>query len=152
VAPNFETTQIFTPKEYSPIEITQATPPFWNLKIAMYFIYSLGVLLFAIRFIVNLVNMQRRISKNENINKGNFIYVLLQDYRIPHSFFKYLFFNKTNYKSNAIPIEVQLHEKTHAKQLHSLDIIIITSNCILVSSFNLYTETSYKTKSRILSR
>lgn len=100
-------------------------PSFFDLETTLWFIYGIGVLLFAIRFFNNLFQMQRRISKNENIRNRSFIYVLLQENLIPHSFFKYIFFNKTRYESNHIPKEVVLHEETHAKQLHSLDIIIL---------------------------
>ncbi|WP_296311139.1 M56 family metallopeptidase [Winogradskyella sp. UBA3174] len=125
VTTDFEISPLFIPIEPSFIETPIEEPPFWNLETVLWFVYGLGALLFSLRFIKNLTNMYRRISNNENVVKDSFIYVLLKDYRIPHSFFKYLFFNKSIYESNAIPKEVQLHEETHAKQLHSLDIIIV---------------------------
>jgi beta-lactamase regulating signal transducer with metallopeptidase domain len=125
VITDFETIQPLTPLAYSPIETNQVAPPFWNLEKALYLIYAGGALLFAIRFMFNLLGMFRRISKNHQMTKGGFIYVLLEGCRVPHSFFKYLFFNKTNYESNSIPIEVQLHEETHASQWHSLDIVLV---------------------------
>ena len=88
-------------------------------------IYGLGVLLFSVRFIINLFKMYKRVSSHKTIVQKPFIYVLLKECRIPHSFFKYLFFNKLKFETNAIPEEVKLHEETHAKQLHSLDIIVI---------------------------
>ena len=51
--------------------------------------------------------------------------MLLRELRIPHSFFNYIFLNQTKYNTDAIPKEVILHEETHAKQLHSLDIMAI---------------------------
>jgi biopolymer transport protein ExbD len=125
IATDFEVSPLFIEIEPYFIEIPQEQTPFWDLETVLWFVYGLGALLFGLRFIMNLRNMYRRISNNESVVKGSFIYVLLQDYRIPHSFFKYLFFNKSIYESNTIPKEVQLHEETHAKQLHSLDIIII---------------------------
>ena len=67
-------------------------PSFFDLETTLWFIYGIGFLLFAIRFFNNLFQMQRRISKNENIRNRSFIYVLLQENLIPHSFFKYIFF------------------------------------------------------------
>ena len=122
---NFETAPLFIPLEPSFVEMPIEDTSFFNLETTLWLIYGIGVLLFSIRFLINLVKMQRRISKNENIAKRSFIYVLLQENLIPHSFFKYIFFNKTRYESNNIPKEVMLHEETHAKQLHSLDIIIL---------------------------
>tara|TARA_R110002051_G_scaffold183039_3_gene252624 strand:+ start:98385 stop:101987 length:3603 start_codon:yes stop_codon:yes gene_type:complete len=125
VVTDFEITPLFSPIEPALTEVTTIEPSFWNLENVLWLVYGLGALLFAIRFIVNLINMYLRISKNDTLSKGAFIYVLLQEYRIPHSFFKYLFFNKAIYEAGNIPKEVQLHEETHAKQLHSLDILII---------------------------
>ena len=106
-------------------EIPQEQPPTLDLATILWRIYGLGVVIFAIRFLVNLLKMKRHISRNEVIAKQPFIYVLLQEYQIPHSFFKYIFLNKIKYESDSIPKAVLLHEETHAKQLHSLDIIIL---------------------------
>ena len=43
----------------------------------------------------------------------------------PHTFFNYIFLNKTKFENRALPKEVILHEETHAKQKHSLDILFI---------------------------
>ena len=118
VISNFTSTEFL---EIVPLEESS----FFTLENSLWLIYGLGVLLFVSRFVINLLKMQRRISINENITKRSFVYVLLQENLIPHSFFRYIFLNKTRYQSQAIPKEVLLHEETHAKQLHSLDIIII---------------------------
>ncbi|WP_405575338.1 M56 family metallopeptidase [Winogradskyella sp. Asnod2-B02-A] len=122
---DLETAPLFIPIESSFVAMPIEETDFIDLETTLWLIYGIGVLLFSIRFLINIVKMQRRIYKNENINNRSFIYVLLQENLIPHSFFKYIFFNKTRYESNNIPKEVMLHEETHAKQLHSLDIIIL---------------------------
>jgi len=123
--PVFNTTQTYIPTETSYIAITEDTPPFWNLENILWLIYGIGVLLFSTRFIVNLVKMYTRISEHTKVSERSFIYVLLQELRIPHSFFNYIFLNQSKYEADAIPKEVLLHEETHAKQLHSLDILVI---------------------------
>ncbi len=125
VVTDFEVSPIFIPMETSFTEIPKVQAPFWDLETMLWMIYGLGVLLFLIRFAVNLFNMYKRISDNKTITKRSFIYVLLEDCSIPHSFFKYLFFDRSTYENSSIPEEVKLHEETHAKQLHSLDIIVI---------------------------
>jgi beta-lactamase regulating signal transducer with metallopeptidase domain len=122
---DFEFSPVFIPMESSLAKIPQVQAPFMDLETVLWIIYGLGVLLFSLRFTVNLFKMYQRISDNETITKSSFIYVLLEECRIPHSFFKYLFFDKSKYETNLIPNEVKLHEETHAKQLHSLDIIVI---------------------------
>jgi beta-lactamase regulating signal transducer with metallopeptidase domain len=123
--PVFNTTQTYIPTETSYTAITEDTPPFWNLENILWLIYGIGVLLFSTRFIVNLVKMYTRISEHTKVSERSFIYVLLQELRIPHSFFNYIFLNQSKYEADAIPKEVLLHEETHAKQLHSLDILVI---------------------------
>ncbi|QNK76527.1 M56 family metallopeptidase [Winogradskyella sp. PAMC22761] len=125
VVTTFETVPTFINIEPDFVEAPIEATPFWDLETTLWFIYGIGVLLLAIRFLINLSQMQRRISNNKTIHKRPFIYVLLEDNLIPHSFFRYIFFNKTRYESLNIPEEVILHEETHAKQLHSIDIIFL---------------------------
>ena len=125
VISNLETAPLFIPIEPSFVEMPIEDRSFFNLETTLWFIYGIGVLLFSIRFVINIVKMQQRISTNENIVKRSFVYVLLKEHLIPHSFFKYIFYNKNRYESHNIPKEVMLHEETHARQLHSLDIIIL---------------------------
>ncbi|MFS4483696.1 M56 family metallopeptidase [Hyunsoonleella sp. 2307UL5-6] len=88
-------------------------------------IYVFGVILYAFRFFKNLHQLFTRIKANEKIKNKNFIIVLLQNLVTPHTFFNYIFLNKTYYKQNKIPNEIILHEQTHAKQKHALDILCI---------------------------
>jgi len=125
IAQNLETAPI-----NFPLETSLATPVLEeqsniDLATVLWLIYGLGALLFSIRFIINLVRLYKSITKSDQIHKGNFIYILLRQYRIPHSFFKYIFLHKTAYQNHEIPKEVVLHEETHAKQLHSLDILLV---------------------------
>lgn len=95
------------------------------LPIILWSIYGLGVLLFSAKFILNLAHIFNKIRKNETHKSQSFIYVLLNDLVIPHSFFSYIFLNKQLYKTEQIPREVLIHEQTHAKQKHSIDILVI---------------------------
>ncbi|BAO75989.1 M56 family metallopeptidase [Winogradskyella sp. PG-2] len=125
IVPDFEVAQTFIPIEPIYEVMEEVTPPFWNLEKILWLIYGIGVLVFFGRFVINLFKMFKRIAGHEKVLERSFIYVLLEELRIPHSFFKYIFFNQSKYQTNAIPKEVILHEETHAKQLHSIDIIII---------------------------
>lgn len=125
IVQNYEVSNAFTPikAEFVPQPINEA--PVITLEAVSWTIYSLGVLLFSARFAINLYRLYRRISKNTIYKDRNFIYVLLTEYRIPHSFFTYIFVNQSQFENNQIPEEVKLHEETHAKQLHSLDILLL---------------------------
>ncbi|MCA0132585.1 M56 family metallopeptidase [Winogradskyella alexanderae] len=125
VAQQLETLPVYIPIESSNTEILVQPTESISTETLLWYLYGLGVLIFSFRFVVNLIKLYRNISTNSKIFKSSFIYVLLKEYRIPHSFFKYIFLNKTKFENEAIPIEVLLHEEAHAKQLHSLDIVLI---------------------------
>ncbi|APY01372.1 M56 family metallopeptidase [Lacinutrix venerupis] len=106
-------------QEHLPIESTNYLP------IILWSIYGLGTLLFLAKFCINLIGIISKINKNEKQKSDNYISVLLHDFIVPHTFFSYIFLNKTKFEAKAIPQEVLLHEQTHAKQKHTLDILFI---------------------------
>ncbi|PNQ75137.1 peptidase M56 [Hanstruepera neustonica] len=126
--------------EVAPLEIPAynseiATPPYvpeqlfeepvnsWSM--ILWTIYSIGVLVFTIRFGMNLCNILKRIKHNPKFKNHSVIYVLLHDSVQPHTFLNYIFFNKTKYEAHEIPQEVLFHEETHAREKHALDILFI---------------------------
>lgn len=95
------------------------------LPTILWSVYYLGVLVFAGRFMFNLFQLVKRIKQNPKYKKGNLVHVLMTDLVYPHTFLQYIFLNKTKYETHKIPKEVMLHEETHAKQKHALDILFI---------------------------
>ncbi len=95
------------------------------LPTILWSIYFIGVAFFTFRFVKNLISLVLKIKRNPKLNIQSHINVLLQKQIIPHTFFKYIFLNKSNYEAKEIPEEVLLHEQTHANQKHSIDIIFI---------------------------
>ncbi|WP_353780069.1 M56 family metallopeptidase [Winogradskyella sp. 3972H.M.0a.05] len=88
-------------------------------------IYGLGVIIFGCKFLINLFSIRTKIVNNPKQHHNGFTNVLLQKLAVPHTFFNYIFFDKTKYENNEIPEAVQLHEQAHAKQQHSVDILFI---------------------------
>ncbi|WP_417237847.1 M56 family metallopeptidase [Bizionia sp.] len=113
---NLET--ISTPTEIAPSISYYLPTILWS-------IYYLGVLIFAGRFTNNFIKLINRIKQNPKHKKGNLVHVLLSDLIYPHTFLQYIFLNKSKYEAHKIPQEVLLHEETHAKQKHALDILFI---------------------------
>ena len=91
----------------------------------LWIVYFLGMFFFGIKFLRNLFQIFRRIRRNPKYKNSSFIRVLLQEKIPPHTFFKYIFLNKSKFESKEIPKEVLLHEETHARQKHSLDVVFI---------------------------
>ncbi len=96
-----------------------------NWSLIMTTIYLIGIIFFGFRFFRNLFQILRRIKRNPNFKVASSVRVLLKEVLPPHTFLSYIFLNKKKYEENAIPKEVLLHEETHAKQRHSLDVLFV---------------------------
>jgi hypothetical protein len=96
-----------------------------NWPLLLWTLYGLGVLLFTLKFILNLITIINTINRNPKHKSRNFITVLLEQLTTPHTFFSYIFLNKNLYETQQIPKEVFVHEQAHASQKHSADILFI---------------------------
>ncbi|NNE78073.1 MAG: peptidase M56, partial [Pricia sp.] len=114
---------------YIPTEITASLaleePSVFNWSKVLWLLYGSGVLFFLVRFSKNLLIIARNIQNNPKLRIDKLINVLLQTATVPHTFFNYIFLDRKKFEANAIPNEVLVHEATHAKQLHSLDILFV---------------------------
>ncbi|MDT0559682.1 M56 family metallopeptidase [Ichthyenterobacterium sp. W332] len=95
------------------------------LPIVLWSIYSLGVLLFTCKFLINLYKLRADIKNNPKLKIEGFTNVLLQKLKVPFTFLNFIFFDRAAFESKEIPKEVILHEQAHAKQKHTLDILFI---------------------------
>ncbi|MDG5490314.1 M56 family metallopeptidase [Psychroserpens sp. SPM9] len=100
-------------------------------SIILWSIYGLGVFIFLLKFSLNLYKIIKRIKNNPKLKSAAFINVLVTNLVTPHTFFSYIFLNKHKFEHAEIPQEVLLHEQTHAKQKHSLDVLILELTHIL---------------------
>ena len=99
-------------------DVLDITPFLWG-------IYFLGLFFFGLKFTRNLYQIFQRIRKNPKHKLVRFTQVLLQEKIAPHTFFSYIFLNRTKFESKEIPEEVLLHEETHAQQKHSWDVVFV---------------------------
>jgi len=97
----------------------------FDLSFILWSIYGIGLIIFGIIFVKNLSQILLKVKNNPRVKIGSITNVLLLDLIIPHTFFNYIFLNKQKFENREIPKEVLLHEQTHAKQKHSIDILII---------------------------
>ncbi len=88
-------------------------------------IYGTGVLFFLLKFSKNIARMLQKIRKNTKYKNDSLVHVLLKTPTNPHTFLKYIFFDQKKYEAAEIPKEVLIHEETHAREKHSLDLIFI---------------------------
>ena len=88
-------------------------------------VYFLGLIGFGFRFSRHLFQILNRIRNNPKFKENFTIKILLKEKLPPHTFFNFIFLNKNKFENKAIPQAVITHEETHAKEYHSLDVIII---------------------------
>ncbi len=106
-------------------DIVDIAPLLWG-------IYFLGLAFFGIRFFKQLFQIVKRIRSNPKERTAPFTRVLLEEYFPPHTFFHYIFLNREKLRSDEIPEAVLLHEETHAKQIHSIDVVFIEVLLVLL--------------------
>ncbi|WP_197022163.1 M56 family metallopeptidase [Sediminibacter sp. Hel_I_10] len=105
-------------------EIPEETPIDYT-PFVLWTIYGLGALVFLLKFVFNLYTITSRAKSNPHHKTDGFIHVLVHKLKSPHTFFNYIFLNKTKYQAHKIPKEVFWHEQAHAKQKHSIDVLIL---------------------------
>lgn len=88
-------------------------------------LYLLVTAFLIARFTVNMATIYRRIKNGNPVLYGGAKLVLTTDNVTPHSFFAYIFLNKKEYEEGIVEKEVLMHELTHIKQKHSLDILFL---------------------------
>ena len=98
-------------------------------------VYLLVLLFFLIRCCRNLIYLLKLISKSEHIHMGKYQLVLLENEIAPHTFLNYIFICRHKFQQNQINAYVLEHEKTHARQWHTLDLLLIEL-CICIFWFN----------------
>ncbi|RXG31594.1 M56 family metallopeptidase [Leeuwenhoekiella palythoae] len=116
----------FEPAAFTEAPITTRTAQSTNwLLLSLALVYGAGVLLLGFRFLCNLLRLREKVRRNEHIKATSHINVLLLEQVVPHSFLKYIFLPKTDFKNNTLPAEVLHHEQAHVIQKHSWDILLI---------------------------
>jgi len=95
------------------------------LSIVLWALYILGTVYFGSKLYRKLMLMVQQIRSNPHLKKKNIIHVLMAKTVIPHTFLHYIFLSKKAYDSQEIPMAVLNHERAHAEQLHTLDLLFL---------------------------
>jgi TonB family protein len=93
-------------------------------------IYISITLLFVVRFLIQLISIIRIRVKSEPAEISGIPVYRLRDDITPFSFFNLIFIH-TDKHSDAELAQILLHEQTHVRQGHSVDIMLIESLCLL---------------------
>jgi len=95
---------------------------FWVIPGTVYLLVT-AVLLF--RFLLNIVSITRRKRQRIVLANQDVDIVLIKEKITPHSFGKYIFINREDYENKRITEEIIIHESSHIRQRHFLDIIFM---------------------------
>ncbi|WP_298344998.1 M56 family metallopeptidase [uncultured Algibacter sp.] len=118
--------------EYTPIDVSHLTfnevsntPTKTGLDIFDYVMiaYVLGVTFFSIRFLIQIASLAKVIIKNKKDIRNKYIYVETNADISPFSFFNWIVYNPEQFNKTELD-QIISHEKVHAKQYHSIDILL----------------------------
>src|SRR5690606_38143509 len=98
---SWEAMNIIIDRSINTIRITES----WTFGDYGTFFYRIGVLIFLIQFVFRLIKVQRLLNACDVKSSFSFFYKIKIDYSQPQS------------------ETILVHEKVHAKQLHSVDVI-----------------------------
>lgn len=115
--------------------VALAPQPFSDLVPYVGFLYSFVTLLLVSRFGRNLWHLTRQIAAHPHRSFHGVTLVELPTPGLPYTFLHYLFVPATAYRHGQVEAEVLTHELAHARQYHSLDILLLEA-LLCVGWFN----------------
>tara|TARA_R110000868_G_scaffold28633_2_gene107184 strand:+ start:44288 stop:46162 length:1875 start_codon:yes stop_codon:yes gene_type:complete len=89
----------------------------------LFTIYIIGAIAFSFRFILQLFSLRSLLKKCTLQKEGKFTFATTKETVSPFSFFNTIVYNPSMYDDKAIKAII-VHEKIHANQKHSLDILL----------------------------
>ena len=96
-----------------------------NISAILRTLYILGTMLFLTRLLRNTYILIRRIKMSEKISFEGYKLILTNDKIGPCCFFSSILLNREDYLNDSIDRELINHEIEHARQFHTIDIILI---------------------------
>ena len=95
----------------------------WKARNTILIIYILGSGIMFFRFARNLIKLLMKVKPRQALKENRFYIYLIEDSRLPYSFFKHIFLNRLAYERGDVQKELLIHEEAHSKQYHSLDVL-----------------------------
>jgi len=138
--------------EYTPIDTSNFvleasennnTNPSLGTAEILVLLYFSGVVCFLVHFIFQFFSLMTIIWNSKQKRIGKYIYVETKKHVLPFSFFNWIVYNPNGFNNPELE-QILTHERMHADQYHSIDVLLSQLFCILLW-FNpfvwLYTKT-----------
>jgi hypothetical protein len=100
----------------------------WEMVVGL--LYGIGVLIFLTQLLVEFYSLRKIIKSKSKIKVDGFELIEVEEAIAPFSFFKKIVYNRSLFQPEELHNIIE-HEKIHARQLHSLDVLIARIYCIL---------------------
>jgi beta-lactamase regulating signal transducer with metallopeptidase domain len=101
----------------------QATDSGYSLLQMGIAVYLLIAFIFFVRFVFQILQLFRLLKGNETKTIDGIVYHITEKQLPPFSFFQHLVINKSDIETAQIE-QIIIHEKTHIKQWHMIDILL----------------------------
>ena len=85
--------------------------------------YLIGVLFFGIRFLLQVISLAKFILKYPKTRRKGYVFIEADESTSPFSFFNYIIYPKDGFSDSELDQIIE-HEKVHASQFHSFDILL----------------------------
>lgn len=95
-----------------------------------FIIYSIGVAFFFSKLLIELASLRLLFNRHSYFKNGSYILIETNRDIPPFSFFSWIVYNPNKYSSEELE-HILNHEKAHAKELHSIDIMLTQLACIV---------------------
>ena len=129
--------------EYTPIVIETINPEVSGFEVAsqdagntinweqwLYLIYGLGLTLFLGKLIIELTSLSLLFKQHKYYKNGKYVFIKTENDIPPFSFFNWIIYNPNKYGQDELQ-HILHHEKAHAKDWHSMDIILAQLACVI---------------------
>ena len=106
--------------------IETGTSPLISMSVGqqLFYLYWIGVIVFAIAFLIQLVLILAKIASLNSMQDGKYKIVELVKDEAPYSFWNTIFINPAKYDSETYE-QILAHEKIHIDQTHYVDMLLV---------------------------
>jgi len=94
-----------------------------SLSSALLGVYAIGFIFLSVRFLLQLFSLVRFITRHPKKKEDGYIYIDADSSTSPFSFFNYIIYPTKGFDPQELKQIIE-HEKIHASQFHSLDILL----------------------------
>ena len=110
--------------------LNNSTENSFNVFAILNLIYTCGIIFFLGKLCIEFISLIVLIKRHRPVKKGKYYYIETQADVAPFSFFKWIIYNPDQFQIAELE-HIIAHEKVHAMQFHSVDVILNQMLCIV---------------------